>query len=89
MQEEYLSVIQGWMEDPASNANPTVCLMAGTIYSNEGNHVEALKACHGPNSSLEMCASMSCSIYGVRNNCISTYDFRIFRLDCAISLKGV
>jgi hypothetical protein len=59
MQEECLSVIQGWMEDPFSNANPTACLIAGMIYANEGNRVEALKACHGPNSSLEMCVSES------------------------------
>ena len=43
------------MEDPASNTNPTACLVAGMIYLNEGNHVEALKACHSANSSLEMC----------------------------------
>ena len=56
MQEDCLSVVQNWMEDPVSNINPTACLIAGMIYANEGNHVEALKACHGANSSLEMCA---------------------------------
>ncbi len=41
-----LSTISEWMADPACNRNPTVLLMAGTIYAHEGNHEEALKACH-------------------------------------------
>lgn len=57
VQDDCISTIQSWQEDPASSANPTACLVAGFIYLNEGNHVEALKACHGANSSLEMCAS--------------------------------
>lgn len=44
------------MEDPVSNINPTACLIAGMVYASEGNQVEALKACHGSNSSLEMYA---------------------------------
>ena len=54
MQDECLGAVQGWMEDPVSSSNTTACLMAGLIYAAEGNHVEALKACHGANSSLEM-----------------------------------
>jgi coatomer protein complex subunit epsilon len=36
-----------WLDDPMRSANPFVKLVAGIIYAAEGNHVEALKACHG------------------------------------------
>ena len=54
MQDECVAAIQGWLEDSASSTNTTACLVAGMIFFREGNNVEALKACHGANSSLEM-----------------------------------
>jgi hypothetical protein len=29
LQEDCASTAQGWLEDPSSNVNPTVCLVAG------------------------------------------------------------
>jgi hypothetical protein len=55
MQDDCVATLSSWMEDPVANINPTACLMAGMIFTQEGNYVEALKACHGSNSSLEMC----------------------------------
>jgi hypothetical protein len=49
-----------------SAANPTTCLVAGMIYFAEGNHVEALKACHGSSASLEMQA-LSVQVYLAMN----------------------
>lgn len=34
------------MADPVASSNPYVSLMAGTIYAQEENYVEALKSCH-------------------------------------------
>lgn len=53
--EDVLSVLSDWLNDPACNRNATVLLIAGMIYSQEGNYVEALKACH-TGLSLEMMA---------------------------------
>eukprot|EP00798_Chlamydomonas_sp_ICE-L_P017567 gene17567-23890_t len=44
--DDALSTLAEWMADSACNRNPTVLLIAGTIYAHEGNYVEALKACH-------------------------------------------
>jgi coatomer protein complex subunit epsilon len=41
------------MNDPICNSNQHVLLVAGLIYAQEGNYVEALKACHA-GQSLEM-----------------------------------
>lgn len=56
-----LSQLMEWMSDPMTSSNPFVALIAATIYANEGNHVEALKACHNA-SSLEAMA-LSTQIY--------------------------
>eukprot|EP00210_Caulerpa_lentillifera_P007204 g6894.t1 len=61
VREVVLSQLVEWMTDPMTSSNPFVALIAGTIYSNEGNHVEALKACHNA-SSLEAMA-LSTQIY--------------------------
>lgn len=54
-QEEVLSTLAEWVADPACSGNATALTVAGIIYANEGNDVEALKACHS-GMSLEMCA---------------------------------
>ena len=46
MQEDVITVLSDWLADTACNRNTTVLLVAGLIYSREGNFVEALKACH-------------------------------------------
>eukprot|EP00775_Hariotina_reticulata_P010026 gene10026-10182_t len=51
--EEALETVGQWVSDPICNNNPHVLLVAGLIYANEGNYVEALKACHS-GQSLEM-----------------------------------
>jgi Coatomer epsilon subunit len=56
MQDQCLATLQGWLDDPTSSHNATVCPIAGIIYANEKNYVEALKACHA-GTSLEMYAS--------------------------------
>lgn len=48
-----LSTLSEWLADAACNRNPTVLLVAGTIYLHEGNYVDALKACHG-DANLEL-----------------------------------
>lgn len=53
--EAALETIAGWLEDPLYGSNATVLLVAGTVFAREGNHVEALKACHS-GASLEMLA---------------------------------
>jgi coatomer protein complex subunit epsilon len=45
-QEDVLSTVADWVADPACAGNATTLLVAGIIYANEGNEVEALKACH-------------------------------------------
>jgi coatomer subunit epsilon len=47
MQEEVLATIKDWLADPAVAHNASVLLVAGIIYTNEGDYVEALKALHG------------------------------------------
>jgi hypothetical protein len=47
LQDAAVATISDWMQDAACNRNPLVLLVAGTIYAQEGNYVEALKACHG------------------------------------------
>lgn len=51
--EAALTTVGDWLEDAACNRNPYVLLVAGLIYASEGNHVEALKACHS-GAMLEM-----------------------------------
>lgn len=41
-----LATITEWLADPACSTNPTVLLMAATIYAREGNYNEALKCSH-------------------------------------------
>lgn len=53
--DDILSTLGEWLADSACNRNPTVLLIAGTIYAHEGNYVEALKACH-TGLSLELMA---------------------------------
>ncbi|KAF8066259.1 coatomer subunit epsilon-1 [Scenedesmus sp. PABB004] len=53
--EAALEQVSAWVADPICNTNPHVLLVAGLIFASEGNHVEALKACHG-GQSLEMLA---------------------------------
>ena len=58
MQEKVLATLSEWQADPATSANVTVLLVAGLIYTNEENYVEALRAVHGGHN-LEMCAPAS------------------------------
>ena len=46
-QETVLATLEEWMADPSVKHNATVLLVAGVVYSNEDNYVEALKALHG------------------------------------------
>lgn len=41
-----VATVAEWVDDVACNRNPTVLLVAGLVYANEANYVEALKACH-------------------------------------------
>jgi coatomer subunit epsilon len=47
MQEDVLATIKDWLANPAVAHNASVLLVAGIIYTNEGDYVEALKALHG------------------------------------------
>ena len=47
MQEDVLATIKDWLADPAVAHNASVLLVAGIIYTTEGDYVEALKALHG------------------------------------------
>lgn len=49
-----MSTVAEWVADPACAGNAMTLLVAGLIYANEGNYVEALKACH-TGLNLEMC----------------------------------
>lgn len=53
--EDVLKTLGEWLQDPTSNSNSMVVLVAGTIYTNEGDNVEALKALHNV-STLETLA---------------------------------
>ncbi len=53
LQEAAVETVNQWMADPICNSNAHVLLVAGLIYAQEGNYVEALKACHA-GQSLEM-----------------------------------
>ena len=48
-----LETLASWVADPACAGNAMTLTIAGVIYTNEGNYVEALKACH-TGLSLEM-----------------------------------
>lgn len=54
-QEATLATLQSWLADAACNSNPHVLLVAGTIFAQEGNFVDALKICH-VGTTLEMSA---------------------------------
>lgn len=54
VQEDVMRTLEEWLEDPASSRNSMVVLIAGIIYTNEGDSVTALKALHGGDT-LEMC----------------------------------
>jgi coatomer protein complex subunit epsilon len=49
-----VSTVAEWIADPACAGNAMTLLVAGMIYANEGNYVEALKSCH-TGLNLEMC----------------------------------
>lgn len=53
--EQVLSSLQGWLSDPVIGSNSVLLLVAGTIYTNEENYVEALKYTHA-GTSLEIMA---------------------------------
>lgn len=53
LQDDVLATIHDWLADPATAHNTTVLLVAGLIFTNEEDYVEALKALHG-GESLEM-----------------------------------
>eukprot|EP00271_Cylindrocystis_brebissonii_P020825 TRINITY_DN70_c0_g2_i1.p1 TRINITY_DN70_c0_g2~~TRINITY_DN70_c0_g2_i1.p1 ORF type:complete len:288 (-),score=66.76 TRINITY_DN70_c0_g2_i1:825-1688(-) len=53
--EQVFSSLQGWLSDPVVGSNPTLLLMAGTVYSHEGNYNDALKHTHA-GSTLELMA---------------------------------
>jgi coatomer protein complex subunit epsilon len=53
--EEVFSTLQTWQEDRSLAGNAEVLLIIALIYANEGNYVEALKACHA-GQSLELLA---------------------------------
>mmetsp|Transcript_13760 Transcript_13760/g.29611 ORF Transcript_13760/g.29611 Transcript_13760/m.29611 type:complete len:291 (-) Transcript_13760:426-1298(-) len=59
--EDVLKTLSEWLGDSACNRNPTVLLVAGTIYAHEGNYPEALKACH-TGLSLE-CMALCVQVY--------------------------
>ena len=48
-----LETLASWVADPACAGNAMTLTIAGIIYTNEENYVEALKACH-TGLSLEM-----------------------------------
>ena len=48
-----METLGSWVADPACAGNAMTLTVAGIIYTNEGNYVEALKACH-TGLSLEM-----------------------------------
>ncbi|MEW5307331.1 MAG: hypothetical protein WDW36_009736 [Sanguina aurantia] len=53
--DQVTATLTEWMTDSACNRNPGVLLMCGIIHAQEGNFVEALKACH-TGITLEMSA---------------------------------
>lgn len=53
LQAVVLETLQEWQQDPACSSNPLVLLTAGLVHDNEGDYVEALKACHS-GATLEM-----------------------------------
>ena len=52
-----MTTVAEWVADPACAGNAMTLLVAGVIYANEGNYVEALKACH-TGLNLEMCGPL-------------------------------
>ena len=44
--EQCVETVTEWLADNALAANATVQLIAATIFSHEGNMVDALKCCH-------------------------------------------
>ena len=64
-QEDVVSTLVDWVADPSCAGNATTLTVAGIIYANEGNDVEALKACHS-GLSLEMCAPV---LLTLRHSC--------------------
>lgn len=47
LQEKALSSIKEWLADSALASNPTILLVAGTMYANESMYNDALKLTHG------------------------------------------
>lgn len=60
--ESILATLQEWMEDPSRPSNPTLLLVAATIYAREENHVEALKCANTGSPTLDMMA-LSVALY--------------------------
>lgn len=52
-QDDVLATLHDWLADPATIHNATVLLVAGLVFTNEEDYVEALKALHA-GESLEM-----------------------------------
>lgn len=52
-----MATLASWVADPACAGNATTLTIAGIIYTNEEDCVEALKACH-TGLSLEMCVPL-------------------------------
>lgn len=46
-QDAATAMLSEWLADPACNRNSTVRLVAGLVFAQEGNEVEALKALNG------------------------------------------
>lgn len=63
--EKVLAKLSEWMSDTVMKTNPMVCLVAGTIYCHEENHVEALKCCHA-GATLDM-MSLCVQVYLLMN----------------------
>ncbi len=64
------------MADPSCAGNATTLAVAGIIYANEGNDVEALKACHS-GLSLEMCVSVARISQLIAAACVLPKKFKI------------
>lgn len=67
-----MTTVAEWVADPACAGNAMTLLVAGVIYANEGNYVEALKACH-TGLNLEMCGSLYSVTGSAKELCILVY----------------
>ncbi len=77
-----LETLGSWVADPACAGNAMTLTVAGIIYTNEGNYVEALKACH-TGLSLEMCVCTARQLLAWTHNLLD-WDKYILQLNDAI-----